>query len=122
MGLTNEMVKKLLRGGVLSGIDIVFFSIYNPQNSSPVVSIVGFLLLSATLYTLLQALVAVINKQFGITFRNQSKAISIVTLVTGLLVAMQSIGQLTVKDVLAFIPLTLILYFLLTYSKSNSTR
>jgi hypothetical protein len=108
MSAIYKIIRKLAKLALLVGIDVLFFSAYNPENSSPLVVVVGFLLFIATVYVLLKLLTEVISSQFGLKLPNERKAIATITTVIGLLIAMQSIGQLTVKDVLAIVPLLLL--------------
>ena len=116
------ITRKLAKLALLITVDAFFFSAYNPENSPPLVVVIGFLLFIATVYVLLKLLADVISSQFGLKLPNERKAIATVTTVIGLLIAMQSIGQLTTKDVLAIVPLMLILYLFLTYSKPRGSK
>jgi len=80
--------------------------------------IIGFVLLMVTAYQVYKLLLSLLNL-YGLGFRQQSRLAAYLTLFTGLLVALQSIGQLAPRDVLVLMLLSVIAYF---YSGYNSLR
>jgi hypothetical protein len=96
-------------------IDALFFSLVNPIQSHAVVIFIGFLLLVITLYVLIDFLLAVSERIIPFSSHTKRRMALASTLVLALLIAMQSIGQLTVKDVLAVIPLVVVLSVYFSY-------
>lgn len=96
-------------------VDVVFFSLVNPVKAYAVVIIIGFALLIATLYVLIDFLLAVGERIIPFSHSTKRRIAQATTLVLGLLIAMQSIGQLTLKDILAVIPLIIVLSLYFSY-------
>jgi hypothetical protein len=96
--------------------DIIFFCIFNPQNSSSFVTIVGCVLVSITIYIVTRMLLMVLGKATHITKAAQEHLSLSISLALTFLLLMQSIGQLGVRDLLAVIPLAIVVYFYLSYA------
>jgi hypothetical protein len=107
--------RKLTKLAALFVVDILFFSLVNPIQSHAVVIFVGYLLLVITLYVLIDFLLAVSERIIPFSPHTKRRMALASTLVLALLIAMQSIGQLTVKDVLAVIPLVIVLSVYFSY-------
>ncbi|HET6924587.1 MAG TPA: hypothetical protein VFH39_02045 [Candidatus Saccharimonadales bacterium] len=104
----------------LAVLDAAFFGFINPTNAYAVVVMIGFLLLVATLYVVVDLLLALAERI--VTFRPTTRyrlRLSI-TAFLALLIAMQSIGQLTVKDMAAIIPLVLVAAFYASYQRKQA--
>jgi len=114
--------RKLLRLAVLFVADALFFSLVNPQKVYAVVIIVGFVLLGLTIYALLDFLLALAERIVPFSLHTKKRIALAATLVISLLIAMQSIGQLTVKDILAVIPLVIVLSFYFSYLSSDKAK
>ena len=114
--------RKLIELGALFVLDAVFFSMVNPVQAYAVVIIVGFLLLVVTLYVLIDFILAVSERIIPFTPHTKRRMALATTLVLSLLIAMQSIGQLTVKDVLAVIPLVIVLSVYFSYMLKNQAK
>jgi hypothetical protein len=107
--------QKLVRLGALFVFDALFFSMINPVQAYAVVIIVGYLLLIITLYVLIDFLLAVSERIIPFSPHTKRRIALATTLVLALLIAMQSIGQLTPKDVLAVVPLIIVLSVYFSY-------
>lgn len=99
----------------LFALDALFFSLVNPVQAYAIVIVVGYLLLVLTLYVLIDFLLAVSERIIPFSPHTKRRMALATTLVVALLIAMQSIGQLTVKDVLAVVPLIIVLSIYLSY-------
>jgi hypothetical protein len=112
--LINKHVWMVL---MLVVVDGTFFSITNPNKGSSLMLIAGFLLVAATLYFIFNRLFKVISL-YGFSKENRYRrfAFYFTGVLAGLL-ALQTIGELTLKDVIIFIPMTCILYFYLSYGR-----
>lgn len=118
--VTIELMKKhtkqkLLRLAMLFVADALFFSLVNPNKVYAVVIIVGFALLALTIYAPIDFLLALAERIVPFSLHTKKRIALATTLVLSLLIAMQSIGQLTIKDVLAVIPLVIVLSFYFSY-------
>jgi hypothetical protein len=114
--------RKLIRLAALFIFDALFFSLVNPIQTHAVVIFVGYVLLVLTVYVLIDFLLALSERIIPFSHRTKRRMALATTLVLSLLIAMQSIGQLTVKDVLAVIPLIIVLsiYFSYMFRKTNA--
>lgn len=97
--------------------DLLVFGAVNPTDAPSFMLIVGFLLLSATVYFVLDGLVAFIGL-YGLPARHRRRVLRTAALVISGILALQSMGQLSARDIVILMPLTALLYFYLAYSKS----
>jgi hypothetical protein len=107
-------------GGLLAA-DLLVFGTTDPRSTLSFMLIIGFLLLSATVYYLLDGLLAVL-KLYGVAPRNRKRVLRTATMAVCGLLALQSMGQLSVRDLLIAVPLTALAYFYAAYSKSSGRR
>ena len=105
----------------LAAADILLFGTTDPGNTVSFMLIVGFLLLSATIYYLLDGILAFL-KLYGLAPRNRKRVLRTSTMVVCGVLALQSMGQLSMRDLLILAPLTLLAYFYLAYSKGSGQR
>lgn len=110
---------KLLWLAGLFAADGLFFGLVNPQKVYALVIIIGFGLLAVTTYVLLSFLLSLAGRLVTFSAPTQKRAALATTLALTLLIAMQSIGQLTGKDILAVIPLVIVLAFYLSYLSTH---
>lgn len=100
-------------------IDGLFFGLTNPNNIASVLLIVGFALVSLTLYWLLYNLQKVAS--LYVPWVTSQKYLSLsAALVVALLLALQSVGQLTPRDALLVTIASTILYAYLSYSQKTA--
>lgn len=102
----------------LLAADTVFFATTDPHEVPSFILIIGFLLLTATIYCAVRGLLALI-RWYGL-LPSDSHRRRLARVVTGLaagLIALQSIGQLGVRDILVLLPLTLLAYLYITYGR-----
>lgn len=119
---SSHRTQKLVRLLALFVADALFFSLVNPENVYAVVIIVGFVLLALTLYALIDFLLALAERVVPFSQHAKKRIALASTLVLTLLIAMQSIGQLTGKDVLAVIPLIVVLSFYFSYMTAGKAK
>lgn len=100
---------------LLLAMDVVFFCGANPTNSSSLTVIIGCVLLAATAYSLLLRLARVLTAFVPMAERSQRRLTLFVTLLLMFLVLMQSIGQLSVRDVFIVVPLLALCYAYMSY-------
>ena len=104
---------------VLAVIDTVFFGTISP-NASAMVIIPAFILVVVTIYAVLGLLVAYVGKMYTVKPKNQRRIVVVTTVTLSIIIALQSIGQLTIRDVATIVPLILVLYLYISYTKSRS--
>jgi hypothetical protein len=122
MRMNKHTKRKLTRLGALFVLDTLFFSLVNPTKTYAVVIIVGFLLLTITIYVLIDFILAVSERIIPFSAHAKRRMALALTLVLSLLLALQSIGQLTTKDVLAIVPLAIVLSVYFSYVLKKSSK
>lgn len=100
-------------------VDAIFFSVINPTKAYALVVIVGFGLLVLTIYAIIDLLLMLLTRVVPLSDLLHKRILTAGTMLLGLLIAMQSIGQLTVRDMFALIPLVLVLAFYLSYQTKH---
>lgn len=106
----------------LLAADIVFFSLINPLNSNSFMIIIGCLLTALTIYVVLRALTRLLAVFITMSQRTQRRFAIFTTLLLMFLLLMQSIGQLSLRDIIAIVPLMVVLYIYLTYTSRTRAR
>ena len=100
--------------------DGLFFGLTNPATIASFWLIIGFGLLALTLYHIWKGLLWAAS-WYGLPTRRHAKRLA--KLLSGLtvgLLALQSIGELTLRDVLVLLPLASLLYVYLSYGRSQA--
>lgn len=105
----------------LLAADMLLFGTTDPRSTLSFMLIVGFLLMSATVYYLLDG-VLVFLKLYGLAPRNRRRVLRTATVLICGILALQSIGQLSARDLLILGPMTVLAYFYLAYSKGSVQR
>jgi hypothetical protein len=121
MRIKSHRIAKLTRLLILFAADGLFFSLINPNSVYSFVIVIGFLLLALTIYALIDFLLVLAERIVPFSLHTKKRIAFASTLVLSLLVAMQSIGQLTSKDILAMVPLVIVLSFYLSYVTRKKT-
>lgn len=98
-------------------IDFLLFSLTDPHEVPSIMLIVAFLFLAATLFYLFRAVVRALN-WYGIRPTHPRRLVMSVTGVISAILALQSIGELTTRDILVILPLILISYVYLSYGRA----
>ena len=101
--------------GIVSVIDAAFFSLTSPQTSHSLLIIAGICLLVAGIYVWTATLVRVLGAFWPLTLRTKWRLVMFLTVMTSLLIVMQSIGQLSWRDALVIIPFVAVLYAYIAY-------
>ncbi|MEO6513169.1 MAG: hypothetical protein ABIR37_00625 [Candidatus Saccharimonadales bacterium] len=115
---TLAILHKYRRYVLLGVIDSAFFGLLSP-NTSAFVIIPAFILIIVTIFAILTLIVTYIGKMFVVKPKNQKRIVIMLTATLGIIIALQSIGQLTVRDVVTIVPLILVLYLYMSYTKSR---
>lgn len=100
-------------------IDGFFFGFVNPNKVNSLYLIVGFILVGITIYIFLQLLMTFFIK-IGIRIKNRRKIAVFVSILLSLLLSLQSIGQLTVRDVIIIVPIAVLLYIYTAYIRPRT--
>lgn len=113
--LTNKHFRRL---AALLAADGLFFSLTNSTSVPSILIIAGFLLLMATLYQLIYAVMGLL-RVYGLPIKQKRRVTAYMTAIIGFLVALQSIGELASKDILVLAPLAAIGYMYNAYAKNT---
>jgi hypothetical protein len=116
MSLTHNRYKRRILSLLL--LDLLLFGLTDATSVPSFMVIIGFGLFALTLYCLIYALTG-LTALYGLQIRRKKYFSFYATSVIGGLVALQSIGQLGLKDVLVVMPLVAIAYFYSAYAKST---
>lgn len=102
--------------------DGLFFGLTNPVRLPSVVIIVGFLLVTLTIYTIIRSCLGVFVGYSNLSGQRAKRISAISSLLIGVIVAMQSIGQLTLRDIIATFPIIIVVYFYFSYLPKRDSR
>jgi hypothetical protein len=105
----------------LLGADGLIFGGMNPDTSHSFMLIVGFLLFSASVYYVLDGLLT-LPGLYGLRIRHKRRLVVSLTTLSAGLMALQSIGQLSLRDLLVLSPLALLSYIYISRAKSMRQR
>jgi predicted membrane channel-forming protein YqfA (hemolysin III family) len=97
--------------GACLAASIIFFSAVNPQNVPPALLMVGFVLVVGILYSCLKLLARALRLQDRLRPGQYKGFLFTGTVLPVLLLALQSLGQLTVRDVVTLVLLFAIGFF-----------
>jgi len=100
-------------------IDSLLFSLSDPRKVPSFLLIVAFLLLTATFYYVVKGLVKLLG-WYGVNAKHPNRLASTITAVFGGITALQSIGELTGRDMLVLLPLVLVGYLYFSYNPRSS--
>lgn len=98
-------------------VDALLFNSTNAARAPAFMLIVGFVALMATCYYLFYGVLG-FARLYGLAFPRKRRLAGYLTLWTGFLLALQSIGELNSRDILVLLPLVAIGYAYSSYAKS----
>jgi hypothetical protein len=102
----------------LVAADAAVFGLTDPNTAPSFILIIGYILLCTTIYYAVDALLS-LSRLYGIPVRHRKRALrSAVLLISGL-VALQSIGQLSPRDILVLAPLSALMYMYIAYARGG---
>jgi hypothetical protein len=101
---------------VLNGL---FFSLTNPDHVNSMILIIGFIILTILFYAIIDSLLFLLIKS-GISLSRPRRIAVFTAILSGLILALQSIGQLSLIDLAVIIPLWMLLYLYTTYIRPHS--
>jgi hypothetical protein len=102
----------------LLGADFLLFSTTKATEVPSVIIIVGFGLLTATLYWIIRGVIDLVGL-YGISVTRKRQFALYSTAILGGLIALQSIGELSGRDVLVLLPLAALGYIYSAYALYN---
>jgi len=116
----NRQYRKIVRLIALLLADSLFFTLIDPTKAYAIVDIIGLLMLIVTIYVGIDLLLVLMERLINLSLRSRKRVLNASTSLLALLIAMQSIGQLTVRDMLAIVPLILVLAFYFSYQTKEN--
>lgn len=99
---------------ILLVADAVLFTGTNARTAPSYMLVVGFILLMATVYVLWGGLFA-LAALYGFKVKRRGRFAFYLTCLVGMVVALQSIGELSPRDVAVLLPLAVIAYLYSSY-------
>lgn len=115
MGYVRLKDKRLQRAATIMGADALFFGLTDPARAPSVLFIVAFLLMVVSLYYLVRGFMALMA-WYGVRATRSKRVALTVAAVVGGLMALQSINQLTTRDMVVVVPLVMVAYFYFSYN------
>lgn len=112
--LKNRPVSRLL---ALIMVDALFFGLSDPDKTPSFLLIVGFILFVATFYYLASCLASLAGL-YGLKLKHKKPLTIYLTVIVGILVALQSVGELGARDIWVLLPLAILGYFYSSYAKA----
>lgn len=114
--LNHKPVRRLL---VLLVLDAIVFGTTHAATAPSYMIIIGFILFVLTIYYVFYNLLA-ITSLYGLKIKHKHQMSLYITIVLGILIALQSTGELGSRDVWVLLPLVILGYFYSTYARSTS--
>jgi hypothetical protein len=113
--------KKYLQAFCLIIIDVIYFKSVNTNQAPSCMIIIGFVLLVISFFYVIYTLLG-LAKLYGLNIRRRKRLSSYITALFGSMIALQSIGQLSPRDVAALLPLAIIGYLYSGYIKTSGQK
>lgn len=98
--------------------DLLFFGNTNASSIAPIFLIVGFLLLVCTSYALIYGSIS-FARLYGLPFKHKKRLSIFLSITLGLILALQSVGELSLRDVIVLLPLAIIGYIYVLYATTR---
>lgn len=103
-------------------LDLAFFGLTNPAHVASFWLIIAFLLGVVNLYWFNRGVVVLLGLYSLAARKQKRRLVRGLTLWGGVLLAMQSSGQLTARDLIVLLPLVVISYFYMIYARGKTLR
>lgn len=111
--LLQRRSHQILAIGIADGL---FFGVTDPEKAASGLFIVAFVLLVVSLYVIMLGL-SDIGARYGLRVKHRKRvSLTVSAFISGML-ALQSIGQLSVHDLAVVVPLVALGYFYFSYNK-----
>ncbi len=110
---------QLISGFCLLVLDAIFFNLTNPSKVPSALLIIGFGLAALTTYYIVRFLLAILTI-YGLPLRDHGRRPAIfIGVVAAIMIALQSLGELTLRDVVVLILLSIITYLYMSYGRAS---
>ncbi len=117
----HQLIKSIKRWplAALLALDGLFFGFTEPRTVAAPMLMVGFGLIVANLYFMIRGAIR-LARWYGVSFGSHARRVAMVaTGVIGSVVALQSVGQLSPRDVIVLLPFAVIAYLYTSYGQTN---
>jgi hypothetical protein len=101
-------------------VDGFFFGLTNPNSVSSQFLVIGYLFIILSIYALLRAFSQFIGIYSAAAQQTARRMARLLSILAAILLGMQSVGQLSPKDVMALIPLVAVAYIYLAYARRQA--
>jgi hypothetical protein len=102
-------------------IDLLFFGKTDSSNVPSFLLVIGFLLLIITAYMIVYSFLGV-ARLYGLPLKRKKRLSAYIIITFGLIFALQSMGELSAKDILVIIPIAVIGYIYTSYFKTDNQQ
>ena len=118
---SHRYIKALVMGGLLLA-DGLFFNMTNPNTVPSWALIVGFVLVSTTVYSLFTG-ICQLGSFYGLWSGVNAKRIArLLGISSGIAIALQSLGELSLRDVVVLLLLTAIAFVYISYGREQHSH
>jgi hypothetical protein len=98
--------------------DVLFFGLTNPGSLNPALLLMSFVLLTFSFYVIASSIIWLLKKA-GLGVVNRRRLAIYIAIFGMIIVALQSIGQFSWRDVVVLVPFALISYFYIGYLRTS---
>ena len=116
--IKNRLLQEAI---VLFVLDVAFFGNINTNKVAQFVLIIGFVLLVSSLYVAIYGAISLI-KLYGVPVRRKKRLSIYAAAFFGLIIALQSMGELSPKDVIVVCMMAVVGYCYINYAKANEQK
>lgn len=123
------MLKQLLKHSIirisaaLITLDLLLFAVIDPRSANALWLIAAYILVGLTILSLVQVVPLIIKLTYGEQgYTLVRRAAWYIGGALVLVLGLQSMGQLTIRDVITLLPFALIAYFYVTYGRQNAAQ
>ena len=111
-------LSKLSQGAVLLIADSLFFGVTDPKKAPSVLFIFAFVLAGLTFYWVAN-LIYKAAMAYGVPLKHQKRAVIYTTSCLMGVIALQSLGQLSPRDIAIILPFAAMAYFYISYQQRH---
>jgi ABC-type uncharacterized transport system permease subunit len=110
--IKNKYIYRLV---IILILDALLFTLTNPHSVSPIILLLGFICCIATIYYTTHFLLFLLSF-YGIKVTHARQLSVCMAGLGGFLLALQSIGELSLRDIVVIVPLILLVYLYITFN------
>lgn len=113
----------ILCSAALILLDLIVLTMVDPRTANAVWLIIAYILVGLTVLSLVHSIPAVLKIAYGDRLQSPAKRAAWYSgAVIVIIIGLQSMGQLTVKDIATLLPFAAIAYFYVGYSRQKSPQ